>query len=140
MKWIDKLGNLLGGDLLTKAKDIIDECFTSEEEKNNFVLELEKQKLEGKTIDLEYISLQIEDVKSAREANVKIQQSENASWLAKNTPYIIDISLNIIFCASIVFAFITEDKELILFCLGMLTARFGDVVGFHRGSSSKVKR
>ena len=74
MSWITKLTDLVGGDLLGSVKDIIDEAFTSDEEKNDFVLKLEQEKLHGKKLDLEFIQAIINDLDSARKANVEIQK------------------------------------------------------------------
>lgn len=80
---------------------------------------------------------------SARNMNAKVQESANASWLAKNTAYALDIGIvsATIFLAW--FAFIKgvpeANKELVYMALGSLITMCGTVVNFHRGSSQGSK-
>lgn len=80
---------------------------------------------------------------SAREMNAKVQESTNASWLAKNTAYALDLGIvsATIFLAW--FAFIKgvpeANKELVYMALGSLITMCGTVLNFHRGSSQGSK-
>jgi hypothetical protein len=80
---------------------------------------------------------------SARDMNAKVQESTNASWLAKNTAYALDIGIvsATIFLAW--FAFIKgvpeSNKELVYMALGSLITMCGTVLNFHRGSSQGSK-
>jgi hypothetical protein len=80
---------------------------------------------------------------SARDMNAKVQESTNASWLAKNTAYALDIGIvsATIFLAW--FAFIKgvpeANKELVYMALGSLITMCGTVLNFHRGSSQGSK-
>ena len=80
---------------------------------------------------------------SARDMNAKIQESPEASWLAKNTAYALDIGIvsATIFLAW--FAFIKgvpeQNKELVYMALGSLITMCGTVLNFHRGSSQGSK-
>lgn len=80
---------------------------------------------------------------SARDMNAKVQESTNASWLAKNTAYALDIGIvsATIFLAW--FAFIKgvpdANKELVYMALGSLITMSGTVLNFHRGSSQGSK-
>ena len=80
---------------------------------------------------------------SARNMNAKVQESVNASWLAKNTAYALDIGIvsATIFLAW--FAFIKgvpeTNKELVYMALGSLITMCGTVLNFHRGSSQGSK-
>lgn len=80
---------------------------------------------------------------SARDMNAKVQESANASWLAKNTAYALDIGIvsATIFLAW--FAFMKgvpeANKELVYMALGSLITMCGTVLNFHRGSSQGSK-
>jgi hypothetical protein len=80
---------------------------------------------------------------SARDMNAKVQESTNASWLAKNTAYALDIGIvaSTIFLAW--FAFVKgvpeQNKELVYMALGSLITMSGTVLNFHRGSSQGSK-
>jgi hypothetical protein len=75
--------------------------------------------------------------------NAKVQESANASWLAKNTAYALDIGIvsATIFLAW--FAFIKgvpeSNKELVYMALGSLITMCGTILNFHRGSSQGSK-
>jgi hypothetical protein len=80
---------------------------------------------------------------SAREMNAKVQESTNASWLAKNTAYALDIGIvsATIFLAWFAFMKGVPDanKELVYMALGSLITMCGTVLNFHRGSSQGSK-
>lgn len=75
----------------------------------------------------------------ARSMNLGIQTSAEASPLAKNTAYYIDITLVVstIILAFFLFVFPLplENKELAYMMFGSLLTLTGTVVNFHRGSS-----
>lgn len=78
------------------------------------------------------------DISNARDSNVKIQ-GETPSWLAKNVGYILDIAITTGFFSligMIAYKVVPEEnKELFYMVVGILGAKWGDVVGFHRGTS-----
>lgn len=94
-------------------------------------------------IDLRLFELHNANTDSARNMNVKVQESGNASNLSKNAAYIIDF---IIVGAAITLAWFAffkgvpqENKELVYMALGSLFTMCGTVVNFHRGSSQGSK-
>jgi hypothetical protein len=99
--------------------------------------------LKLREIDLKEIELHNANTDSARNMNAKIQESSNASWLAKNTAYALDIGIvsATIFLAW--FAFMKgvpeQNKELVYMALGSLITMCGTVINFHRGSSQGSK-
>lgn len=99
--------------------------------------------LKLRDIDLKEFELHNANTDSARDMNAKIQESGNASWLAKNTAYTLDIAIvsATIFLAW--FAFIKgvpeQNKELVYMALGSLITMCGTVLNFHRGSSQGSK-
>ncbi len=80
---------------------------------------------------------------SARDMNAKIQESNNASWLAKNTAYALDLGIVAATIFLAWFAFIKgvpeANKELVYMALGSLITMCGTVLNFHRGSSQGSK-
>jgi hypothetical protein len=93
--------------------------------------------------DTKLVELGNANTDSARDMNAKVQESTNASWLAKNTAYALDIGIvsATIFLAW--FAFIKgvpdTNKELVYMALGSLITMCGTVLNFHRGSSQGSK-
>ncbi len=93
--------------------------------------------------DTKLVELTNANTDSARDMNAKVQESSNASWLAKNTAYALDIGIvsATIFLAW--FAFIKgvpeNNKELVYMAIGSLTTMSGTVLNFHRGSSQGSK-
>jgi hypothetical protein len=80
---------------------------------------------------------------SARNMNAKIQESDSASWLAKNTAYALDVGIVAATIFLAWFAFIKgvpeNNKELVYMALGSLITMSGTVLNFHRGSSQGSK-
>ena len=80
---------------------------------------------------------------SARDMNAKVQESANASWLAKNTAYALDIGIVTATIFLAWFAFMKgvpeANKELVYMALGSLITMCGTVLNFHRGSSQGSK-
>ena len=80
---------------------------------------------------------------SARDMNLGIQESANASTLAKNSAYILDFVIVIATLALSALTFFAEipeeNKELVYLALGSLITMTGTVINFHRGSSSGSK-
>lgn len=93
--------------------------------------------------DTKLVELNNANTDSARDMNAKVQESSNASWLAKNTAYALDIGIvsATIFLAW--FAFIKgvpeANKELVYMALGSLITMSGTILNFHRGSSQGSK-
>lgn len=101
-----------------------------------FLIEASIKKAE---IDLKDKALDIDNTKSARDMNTKIQETANASKIAKEAAYYLDF---IIVCATFIltyFAFFkeipTSNKELTYMALGSLLTMCGTILNFHRGTS-----
>lgn len=99
--------------------------------------------LKLREIDLKEFELHNANTDSARNMNAKIQESANASWLAKNTAYTLDIAIVAATIFLAWFAFIKgvpeQNKELVYMALGSLITMCGTVLNFHRGSSQGSK-
>jgi hypothetical protein len=89
------------------------------------------------------VELENENTDSARNMNAKIQESESASWLAKNTAYALDIGIVAATIFLAWFAFMKgvpdANKELVYMALGSLITMSGTILNFHRGSSQGSK-
>lgn len=94
-------------------------------------------------LELEYAKLDMANTADARNMNSKIQESENASWVAKNAAYILDfgiVSATIIMTWIVFFKGVpAENKEIAYMAIGSLITMCGTVLNFHRGSSAGSK-
>lgn len=79
------------------------------------------------------------DVADSREMNARIQESDKASWLAKNIGYVIDMTVLFSFLAMLVmitFRVVPEsNKELFYMAFGSLGTFAATSINWHRGSS-----
>jgi hypothetical protein len=94
-------------------------------------------------LDLKELELTNANTDSARKMNAEVQNSANASWLAKNIAYCIDV---VIVLSTIGLTYMlmskqvpADNKELALMAFGSLVTLCGTVVNFHRGSSQGSK-
>jgi hypothetical protein len=124
------LGNLVeteSGRIKLKELEIQNEQFLAGQIVRHMEIDLERQALEDK------------DRASARDMNAKVQESTNASWLAKNAAYYLDFLIVggvIVLAASLFLSAIPdENKELAYTVFGSLMTLAITVVNFHRGSS-----
>lgn len=96
-----------------------------------------------KEIDLKEFELHNANTDSARKMNSEIQNSSSASWLAKNTAYVLDLGIVSATVFLAWFAFMKgvpeSNKELVYMALGSLITMSGSVLNFHRGSSQGSK-
>lgn len=77
---------------------------------------------------------------NARDNNTKVQESQNATKLAKNTPFVIDfiivISTVLLGFALFAFEIPIQNKELAYMMFGAMLAHCGTIINYHRGSSN----
>jgi hypothetical protein len=122
---LDAAGKITGIDALENLAKMIDGSPDMSEE--------------DKAAALELIKIEKADMADARNMNVKIQESENASWLAKNAAYILDFavfSLAAFMVVGLFFVEIPERNERILdITTGTVLGILGTTYAFHRGSS-----
>jgi len=136
-----------GKELIDSVGNTLDKVFTNKEELAAAKLELEKEvnrhveALENSAVEVEKIYLA--DVDSARSANTHIQESDKASWMAKNIAYIIDIFIAFIwgaftlYLAAIAAKLMDSNADMtgLLSIYSTVTAVFMITVNFHRGTS-----
>lgn len=87
--------------------------------------ELLKLRIEDKKLDLS-------DVQGARDMNTRINESANATWLAKNVPAI--LSITVVIVGFFLLAF-TKEADVRTAVVGLMTL----VLGFYFGSSATSK-
>lgn len=125
------------GKVIEAVGNAADSLFTSDDERNK--AEIEMRRIDG---DLEKAYLA--DVDSARKHDAAVQESQNASYLAKNVAYWLDI---FIVTATFVMAYMllfreipTTNKELFFTAFGSLVTLCMTVVNFHRGSTFRSQQ
>lgn len=154
-KLIESGLGILGGAILQKGKDAIQDKLGIDIEKAMQTpeglfklkeLEIKHEEfllnsaIEHRKIDLEDKKLNLADVANSRDSNARIQETANASWLAKNTGYIIDF---IIIIGTILLAYLIifkpiplENKDVIMMTFGAIIGMCVTIIAWHRGSSS----
>jgi hypothetical protein len=133
--------------LLSVGGKLIDKLIPDPEAKAKAQLELQKMAQDGELAkmanDIKLVELENANTDSARDMNAKVQESTNASWLAKNTAYALDIGIVTATIFLAWFAFMKgvpeTNKELVYMALGSLITMCGTVLNFHRGSSQGSK-
>jgi hypothetical protein len=133
--------------LLNVGGKLIDKLIPDPEAKAKAQLELQKMAQDGELAkmanDIKLVELENANTDSARDMNAKVQESTNASWLAKNTAYALDIGIVTATIFLAWFAFMKgvpeANKELVYMALGSLITMCGTVLNFHRGSSQGSK-
>ena len=134
--------------LVSAVGSSLDNLLTSKEEKETIKLAITQEinrnmeVISNQANDLEKAYLA--DVQSARDANVHIQESDKASWLAKNIAYFIDIWMALIWGIFTIYVAALWAKVIstaavdftgILSLYSTVTAVFMITVNFHRGTS-----
>jgi hypothetical protein len=133
--------------LLNVGGKLIDKLIPDPEAKAKAQMELAKMAQDGELAkmanDTKVLEINNANTDSARDMNAKVQESTNASWLAKNTAYALDIGIVTATIFLAWFAFMKgvpeANKELVYMALGSLITMCGTVLNFHRGSSQGSK-
>ena len=105
------------------------------------IMKIDFEKLKEENRAKEFVTIQNNsNTASARENNAKIQESSNASNLAKNTPYILDFFIVISTFDLGLLLFLTpipeQNKDILNILFGTLLGLSVTVVNYHRGSSN----
>lgn len=135
-KLIDDYGEKLvvkGIEKLTGV-DLSKQDLTNEDKQKILDSQIEIMNLDFKKLELNY-----QDTANSRDTNVKIQESPNASWLAKNTAYILDFIIiisTIILGFMLFFVIIPEtNMNIANIMFGAMLGYCANILGWHRGSS-----
>ena len=105
------------------------------------IMKIDFEKLKETNRSIEFVTVQANaNTADARDNNTKVQETANASWLAKNTPFILDFI--IVFAVfvlgySLLFVTIPESNiQIMNIRFGTLLGILGTVYNYHRGSSN----
>lgn len=150
MKIAGVLGKLVGGsaaEIVEKVGGVIDNLTLSKEEKasiqSTIEAEINRHNEAVLTAANDMDKAYLEDTQSARTANASIQESDKASWLAKNVAYLLDITFVVAFFVGLLMimfrAVPQENKELFYTGFGLLGGYVSTILGFHRGTSAGSK-
>jgi hypothetical protein len=151
---------LLGNAVLAKGKDAVeqtlgvklpadDQSLTGEQLIQMRTLEFDNEQslrefaLAKAEQDLKGTAMEHANTAGARQMNIAIQESANASTLAKNLAYLLDIGIvagTVLLIMLLYFQAIpVANKDIAYMALGSLLTMCGTVVNFHRGSSAGSK-
>jgi len=150
--------NILAGAITAKGKDVvektlgvnIEEAVHTEEgrfklrelefQHEEFLLSAAQKQAETTLKDKE---LDIQNTANAQSMNTKIQESANASRIAKEGPYYLDflvVGSTLFLAAILLFNGVPPvNKELVYMAFGSLVTMCGTILNFHRGSSQGSK-
>ncbi len=144
------IAKIFGGkaaEIATSVTDGLDKLFTSKEEKLEAQLKIQDS-VQNHLVKMEQLAqseteMYLKDTQDARANNTKIQESDKASWLAKNVGYILDLFLGLIWGSITVFIVgkalkivdSNADMTAVLSIYGTITAVFMMTMSFHRGTS-----
>lgn len=132
------VSNIMGG---------LDGLITSKEERMEMeakiTAEINRHTEAVRNADLEETKAYLSDSANARDNNAKIQESENASWLAKNVTYILALVVTIGFFGLLAYMLKYEvpaaNKDVMNILLGSLGTAWVTIIGFFYGSSMGSK-
>lgn len=144
------IGKVVGGSassVVESVGKVVDEFNLSAEEKaqiqQKLTEELNRHEEAIQRLSVEQLQAELGDISNARDNNAKIQESEKASWMAKNLPYLLDAVMVVAFFIGllmIMYQAVPEaNKELFYTGFGLLGGFVSTVMNFHRGSSSGSK-
>lgn len=139
------------GSVVEAVSDVIDKNIFSDEEKLELEAELKKAAMqydvEMATLSLNEKKAYLEDTASARESQTRVQESEHASWLAKNVHPM--LAVGIIGLTFIMYFWIVQGdmqkfaendfKDIVIYILGALTTISTQVASYYFGSSQGSK-
>ena len=146
-----KLFSAGASSLVEAVGDAIDKNFTSDEEKKAIEAEIAKAtmqyEVEMKTLGIEETKAYLADAHSAREHQSRVQESEHASWLAKNVHPLLAvciIGLTFFMYFWIIGGSIEKlaqngTKDIVIYILGALTTISTQVAAYYFGSSQGSK-
>ena len=143
------LSNLFSGGastLVDSVGKVLDNVVTSREEKMQLENEIRKSELQFQ-VDMKKLSNEeqqmiLGDISSARQREVQVQTSENATKLAKNISPILALGTVVITLALfyvLVFSPKTvegDSKDIVMYILGVLSAILTQIYSYYFGSSA----
>lgn len=150
--FVDDLISKVGVPLVSKGIkaitgiDIEAKELTADDKQKIVNSQIEIMKIDFETLKennraVEFITIESnKNTADARINNTKVQESPNSSWLAKNTPFILDFIIVFsvfILGYSLLFVTIPEANiQIMNIMFGTLLGILGTVYNYHRGSSN----
>ncbi len=146
-KLIDDYGEKLvvkGIEKLTGV-DLSKEDLTAEDKQKIMdsqieIMKLDFEKLKEDNRAKEFVTIQDnQNTANARENNTKVQESDKSSWLAKNTPFVLDFlavfAVFMLGCGLLFIEIPADNIQIVNIMFGSLLGIMGTVYNYHRGSS-----
>lgn len=104
------------------------------------IMKIDFEKIKEDNRAKEFVTIQDnQNTANVRENNTKIQETQNATWLAKNTPYILDflaVFAVLLLGIGLLFIEIPKDNlQIVNIMFGSLLGIMGAVYNYYRGSS-----
>ena len=104
------------------------------------IMKIDFEKIKEDNRAKEFVTIQDnQNTANARENNTKVQESNKSSWLAKNTPFILDFlavfSVFILGCGLLFIEIPVDNIQIVNIMFGTLLGIMGTVYNYHRGSS-----
>jgi hypothetical protein len=99
-----------------------------------------EQQQEFDRLSLEYETLRVRDMESARNREVQINQSENASWMAKNTASLIALSFTaftFVIYFLVLIGHLKASENMSILIVNSITNIVMLIVGYYYGSSER---
>jgi len=143
------LQNLFSGGastLVDSVGNVLDKVVTTKEEKMQLEIEMRKSEmqfqLDMKKLSNEEQQMILGDISSARQREVQMMNSENATKLNRNLMPIMALgTITLVLSLFFVLVFTptiiqSESKEIVMYILGVLSAVLSQVYGYYFGSSA----
>jgi len=134
------------GSIVDSVGKVLDNVITTKEEKMQLENELRKSEiqfqLDFKKLTNEEQKMFLDDISSARQREVQVQTSENATKLGKNVASFLalgTVALTLILFSALIFipnSNLGDKKEVILYILGVLSATLTQIYSYYFGSSA----
>lgn len=131
--------NLIGNAVLAKGKEWVEDKVgvkLGEPLSEESILKLRQYEMDHQEellrLRVEDKRLDLADVQSARDMNTRVNESTHATWLSKNVPAI--LSLSVVTCGFLLLA-TTQEPDVRTAVVGLMTL----VLGFYFGSSSSSR-
>jgi len=101
--------------------------------------ELLKLQIENNKIDFDLYKLEVEDKSSARDRDTRVNESANASWIAKNITGLLAVAvigLSFVLFYMVIYTSIPADKkDIVIYILGVLSGAVTQILSYFYGSS-----
>lgn len=145
MSFLTSLFSGGAGNLIKSVGDAVDQMVTSDQERLELENESRRAEMEHKTemrsLDVKETGLYLQDSASARDFQARVQESENAGWLAKNIQPILALLLVVLTFAMFGRALFgnidpnSNESTITMMILGALVSIDTQIVSYFFGAS-----